>query len=102
MYSWEFKIDIFFHDPGVSYPSVRAMLTFKYSRASNLRIMVYYDEGGNDIFYQSSTGGVYKTKTFNLDAYKSVWCIVLDTTHLTSQQKLWVDYLMVGYENFYF
>ncbi|MFW9820137.1 MAG: hypothetical protein ACFFE5_11060 [Candidatus Thorarchaeota archaeon] len=102
VFAYEFKADIFFPDPGRIYPTVQIKIRFNYYGTSDLRIYVYYDQGGNECYYERSTGG-YIEKTINIDGSKTVWCLVIDSTSpygfsdLIHQQKLWIDYLAIKY-----
>ena len=62
IYAWQVGVDIFLDIPGSLYENVWVSLTFKYTGAYPLHIVMYYQGGGSEVFYENPTGG-YIQKT---------------------------------------
>lgn len=94
---WHLEVSTFFESPGGSYPDVGLEGWVRYSGASDLTIVVYYHQGGPDVFYLSDTGGGYQHIVENLDAYKTVQAIHFENWHFGENPYLYIDLLRVGY-----
>lgn len=82
-------------------------IKFMYSGPGPLHIYISYYEGGSDVYYESSTGGDYVTKTYYSDDYKSVkwvefWASQEDlyAPLPAHQQHLYIDSVAVVYGQF--
>lgn len=105
-WTWGFKLNVYtWFETGPSFPTVRLTITYKYHRYSSLnslQLWVYYSGGGSDaINFLAPTGDSYLTRSFYLPDYKLVYKILICVGGPSSGH-VWIDQLMVGYENFPF
>ncbi|MFW9873133.1 MAG: hypothetical protein ACFFG0_08540 [Candidatus Thorarchaeota archaeon] len=100
LWMWILEVELFFDDPGYSYPYVILQVEFKYDGADPLKIVVFYDQGGTDTFEESSTGGNYVIKTYTLDSYKTVDTVIFHNGNFFIRPYLYVDFCHIGYSSF--
>jgi len=99
-WAWIVQPALYFDDPGYTYEYVFLTVRFKYSGNSNLRIIVFYDDGTLDEFPEPSTGGSYVMKFYMLYRHKTVSYICFySAIHylLGGQQHVYIDCAEVGY-----
>lgn len=96
---WCIEPALCYDDPGYTYKHVFLEVRFKYSGSSDLRIIIFYAEGGCDEFPEPSTGGNYVMKYYTLDSYKTVSYISFynAAAWYGGQQDLYIDCASVGY-----
>lgn len=103
-WAWIVEPALYYDDPGYTYQYVFLTVRFKYSGNYDLRIFVWYDDGTHDEFLESSTGGSYVMKFYNLDSYKTVSCISFyNAVHywFGGQQHVYIDCAEVGYSSYW-